>query len=442
MAGAKRRDNSQQKPKPKSIFQNKTVRITIIVVSLILFIVIVVFTIKAYQKYFVDTLKISREVFLSTPQLISLENNNQLNKNAVDPIGPCYTFTINGYTFAIPESFTPVKIDYNSAEFRKRSKLGGIYIFLRAEPKTKTIYFNSKGIYKWFLPREMRYFMPLVLNSTIHPIRLMFKAQLFASEGISSLIFKAYWDKNHIGYIFPTPGKEGYFARIFRMDKNNGGTVEFILSNSIEPVPLTDWVDYAKKIKMSMLDADSISNLSQESSIYSLDDLIEQASDDTQQRKTLSIGLSEFFRTKNAEWLIPVAIVMQNRGFFPEVLDLIEDYKTEFDEESKYYSKWNEIIDKAVADSVAIEIDPLINLKEMNIYCKNLTDFDIEKLKLNISVISKFGNVQSFNISLLSQSSLLSRDEKKLIIKCPADISLSNAAEIKYRVTNLEFARR
>ncbi len=440
MAGVRKKENDQQKNK-KSIFANKTVRNLTIILSIILFLLIVYFTIRGYQKHFVNSLKISEEVFLSQPQLISLENPvSNASNNDPNPLGICYSFNINGYTFSIPEKFTPSKIDFSSAEFREKSKLGSKYIYLCAEPKTATI--NLKGIYKWFLPKEMRYFFPMVLNSTIHPIRLMFKAQLFANEGITSKIFKANWDKNHTGYIFPTLDNEGYYARIFRMDNINGGTVEFVVSDSIRSVKFQDYINLAKRIKMSDLTLVNIQDLREKESLYLLDDLIEQASNESQQCKTLSIGLNEFFRTRNAEWLIPVAIVMQDRGFFPEVLDLIADYKSEFDAESKYYSKWNEILDNAVAESVAIEIDPLVNLKEINVYCKNLTDFDIKQVQLDLNFTNNIGHTKGFNVSLFSQSSLLSKNEKKIIVKCPSEISLSNLVDIKYRVTKLEFARR
>ena len=421
-----------QQPQDKNIFSNKKVRNIAITLAIILLITIIPLIIVGFQNHCVKTLKISRELFLSAPERINLVNTS-------DNEPQYFTSKINGYTFFIPEKFTPSKIDYDSAEFREKSRSEGRYIVVHAERRTRTLSFYPKGITKWFLPKEMRYFMPMVLKSWAHPVRLLFKAQLFASEGITSKIFEANWDRNHIGYIFPTTGNEGYFGRIYRMDAP--GTVEFLISDSVIPVTLRDWVNVAMKIQTPAFTEYDVTDDTDDVSLYSLDDAIEQASDPNQQAKTLSIGLNEFFRTKEAEWLIPVAIVMQERGFFPDVLDLIEQYKTGFNQDSKYLKIWNELIDNAVAKSITIEADPEQNLRELNVYCKNLTDLDIRQVTLNINVTSNLGVSQSFNVSLLSQSSLHSREEKQIRIKCPNDVSLTNTVSIDYRVTSLEFAK-
>lgn len=437
MAGPKRKGQVQQPP--KSRFSRKIKVFSLIILIVAIPSIVIITTIIACQRHFIKTLKISEAVFLSAPEHIDLVDTHKEDKRKA--VGDCYSFKINGYTFYIPENFTPSKIDYDTAEFREKSRSEGRLIYLHADIRNKRLTFDSTGISRWFLPREMRYFLPLVLNSTVHPIRLMFKAQLFASEGITSKIFTADWDKNHVGYIFPTPGNEGYFARIFRMDNKNGGSVEFMMSDSVSPVTLRAWVDLALKIQMSNLTEDEIASDKNDDSLFSLDDIIEQANDVKQQRKTLTIALSEFFRNKESEWLIPVAIVMQDRGFFPDVLDLIEDYNSTFNKESKHFEKWNEIVDKAVAESITIEIDPQLDLRELNVYCKNLTDLDIRQVTLNITVTSNLGVSQSFSSSLLSQSSLRSREEKQIKIKCPSDISIANAVSISHRVTSLEYAK-
>jgi hypothetical protein len=431
---AKNQGRKQQVPKPPSpreLFLKKVQKVVIwtlvISIPLTLFVIIPI----ACRNHFVKTLKISEDVFLSAPEHINLVNT--------EDVGPCYRIKINGYTFAIPEKFTPSKIDFNEAEFRMKSRAEGRYIYLHSEHRTRTMNFNSNGITKWFLPTETRKFLPIILNANWHPFRLMFKAQFFASEGITSKIFQSKWDKNHIGYIFPSPGNEGYLGRIFRM--NDSGTVEFLISDSVKPVTLREWVNIAMMIQTPApgdyeeLDEDNEKNL------FSLDDLIMKASDEEQQASTLNIALNEFYRVKEPEWLIPVAIVMQERGFFPDVLDLIEQYKTSFAENSKYQAKWNELVDKAVAESITIEADPLLDVRELNLYCKNLTDMDINQISLTINITSNLGLTKSFDVSLLKQSSLRSREEKQIQVKCPADISLSDAVHITHRVTSLGFAK-
>ena len=429
-------------PSPKELLLKKIQKI--VIWSLVVLFPVTIFIIIPLicRNHFVQTLKISEDVFLSAPEYINLVNTDEQLKELHKEVGPCYRIKINGYTFAIPEKFTPSKIDFNEAEFRIKSRSEGRYIYLHSERRTRTLNFSSNGITKWFLPNETRKLLPIILNATWHPFRLMFKAQFFASEGITSKIFQSKWDKNHIGYIFPTPGNEGYLGRIFRM--NDAGTVEFLISDSVDPVMLREWVNVAMMIQTpSPSDDEAIGDESiddNEKSLFSLDDLILKATDQSQQIYTLSIALNEFYRLKEPEWLIPVAIIMQERGFFPEVLDLIEQNKSSF-KNPQYQAKWNELLDKAVAESITIEADPVQNVRELNLYCKNLTDLTINQVTLNIEVTSNLGVTKSFDVSLLKQSSLRSKEEKQIQVKCPDNISLSDFAKISHRVTSLEFAK-
>lgn len=390
------------------------------------------------RNHFVKTLKISEEVFLSSPQHVNLVSSSGC--------GPCYHIKINGYTFYVPNKFTPSKIDYNEAEFRIKSRAEGRYIFLHAEKQTKRMKFNSQGITEWFLPSEARRFLPIILNSSWHPFRLMFKAQFFASEGITTKIFKAKWDTNHFGYIFPTAGNEGYLGRIF--NKNDVGTVEFLLSDSVKPVTLREWVDLAMKIATPSPAESEYTvkepELSQNELQRQIEKLTKQAETADLQTKCLELALNEFYKTQNPTWLIPVAAVMQERGFFPDVLDLfrdeiIQNYKKNAPD---YYTEmWNEIVDRAVADSIAIEASPHQGLRELSLYCKNLTDLDIKQVKLNIEVLSNLGVIQNFTVTLFNQNSLSNKEEKLVQVRCPAEISLSDAARISHRVESMEFKK-
>ena len=175
-----------------------------------------------------------------------------------------------------------------------------------------------------------------------------------------------------------------------------------------------------------------------------IDDLSVKALDPEYQAEVLGQCLNEFYKSKVPVWLIPVAIVMEARGFFPDVLDLVEQdivqgYKNEAPD--YYMPMWNELIDKAVAESIAIEIDPQQGLRELNIYCKNLTDLDINQVYIRIDVLSNLNAKQSFIVPLLSQSYLRNREEKHIQVKCPDDISIANAVEITHRVESLEFTK-
>lgn len=406
---------------------------TAILLPIVIFVVIPLYC----RNHFVQTLKISEDIFLSSPEEVNLVSSSEL--------GPCYRIKINGYSFSIPNEFTPSKIDYNEAEFRIKSRSEGRFIFLRSERRTRTMNFNSQGVTKWFLPTETRKFLPMILNANWHPFRLLFKSQFFASEGITSKIFKAKWDLNHEGYIFPTTGNEGYLGRIFR--QKGDGTVDFLVSDSVNNVTLRDWVDLAMKIATpAQVDSDYNDNeeLTPEELKSKIDDLAVKALDPEYQAEVLGQCLNEFYKSKVPVWLIPVAIVMEARGFFPDVLDLVEQdivqgYKNEAPD--YYMPMWNELIDKAVAESIAIEIDPQQGLRELNIYCKNLTDLDINQVYIRIDILSNLNVKQSFIVPLLSQSYLRNREEKHIQVKCPDDISIANAVEITHRVESLEFTK-
>lgn len=399
----------------------------IIVFVLILFIVVPIVS----RNYFVQSLKISENIFVSAPENIKLVSTSE--------VGVCYPVKINGYTFHIPERFTPTKITSNAAEFRMTSHSSGRYIYVHAEKQTKRMNFKSNGITRWFLPTEMRKILPLILNSDWHPIRLMYKYQIYASEGINSKIFQTNWNQNHKGYIFPCPGNEGYLGRIFRMDGD--GTVDFLISDGITPVSLREWVNIAMKLETPQKGEKKVADNSKAPSQYSLDDIIAKAEKPNNQRKTLEIGLTEFYRTNSPEWLIPVAIVMQKRGFYPEVLELINQYQSRFEEDTKYLPKWNELLDKAISECISIEVDPITNLKELNIYLKNLTHLDIKQVAIDVEITSGFGTKQSFAPTLLNQNTLRSKEEKQLKIRCPHDFNLSEASKIEHRITKIEFAK-
>ena len=428
--------NDSDEATRKAKFRAKVRKIVIWTLVVLLLIIIFVVIPLVCRNHFIETLKISEEIFLSSPQRINLVSSSET--------GPCYRIKINGYTFSVPNHFTPSRIDYNEAEFRVESRTEGRYIFIHSERRTKKINFNSQGITRWFIPTETRYFLPMILSSDWHPFRLMFKAQLFASEGITSKIFKARWDSRHVGYIFPTPRNEGYLGRIFNM--NGQGTVDLLINDTVKPVTLREWVDLAMKmVTPSPAESeymDQESNYSPEELKNEVEELIKLAENPDSQPKCLGRALNEFYRNQNPTWLIPVATVMQCRGFFPDVLDLFQSsiVQSYMREAPKYYSKmWNSLVDEAVADSVSIDLAPLLNLRELNVYCKNLTDLDIKQVRIKIDVLSNLGITKSFTTPLFSHQNLRNHMEKQIRVKCPADISLADAVRITHRVERLEF---
>jgi hypothetical protein len=135
------------------------------------------------RDHFVKKLKIPSEVFLSPPQMIKLEQTG-------NP-GETFKVRINGVEFKIPVDFTPVKVSDRFAAFKDspRKMAKNISIFSSNEPRK--IKFTATGFARWFMPNTVLEFMQKILRSSWHPIYLMFKAQFFASEGITSKVFEA-----------------------------------------------------------------------------------------------------------------------------------------------------------------------------------------------------------------------------------------------------------
>lgn len=383
---------------------------------------------KIAREYYVNKLKIPAEFFLSAPEEINLVSTGE--------VGATYKVNIHGFEFKIPANYTPSRISDYGAEFKADPRKEARYIYVLAEPQDRQINFAPGGIARWFIPSEMSRFMPLILNASWHPVRLMFKAHFYASEGISSKIFLARWDAHNLGFIFPTPGQKGYLSRGFRTDIP--GYFEFLMIDPVQSISLREWVNHAMKIKPPgegelPPSPDDYPNMP-------LEALIRLAPDPTRANEALSGALSEFFRTRKPEWLIPVATVMQQREYYPELVELHKQYLNRFPVDSPHKKIWNDILDNAVSNTVKIDIDPQLGQKELNVYCQNLTSLEIGQVWVKFLVKSELGE-KGFMAPLLPFGRILPKDEKHLVIKTPADISLAGATGIDSRIVQIDFIR-
>lgn len=383
------------------------------------------------------------EGFQITNEQKRKERENKILKYSTEPDN-CYKVIINGYSFLIPNEFTPSRIDHDYVEFRQKPRGEGRYIAIKAERRTRTIAFNVNSLTRLFIPTEARNLIPLILNATWHPVRLWFKAEFYASQGITGKIFTSKWDMTHVGYIFPNHNKEGYMARIFNM--KGDGTVEFEMSDSVFPVTLREWVNVAMKIATPLPKESEVIDNQQEDDIereiIQRKELLDLANNEFTYTEAISRGLNEYFRrNKDPKWLMPVAKVMQHRGFYPDVLALINYHKNSLSKDSKFAKEWDDLIDDAVEESVAILIDPQQGIRELNVYCKNKTKLDINQVELHFNITSNIGLKQEFTTTLLDQTSIRAEEEKHLLVKVPEEISLANAAYINFRVTKLEFLK-
>ena len=380
------------------------------------------------RDHYVKSLKIPAEFFLNAPEEINLVSTGD--------VGNTYKVKIHGFEFKIPEKYTPARINDYGAEFRADPRPQARHVYILAEPGSRNMSYTANGIARWFMPSEMSRFMPLILNASWHPIRLMFKAQFYASEGLTSRVFEARWDAHHRGYIFPTPGQKGYLSRGFRT--NNPGYFEFLMVDPVHPVTLREWVNLAMKIKPP--GQHEMPLLADAETQVSLPALTSLAPVPERENDAISGSLAEFFRTRAPEWLIPVAIVMQRREFYPELIDLHKQYLNRFPVDSPHKKTWNEILDNAVGKIIKLEIDPQLGVREMKVYAQNLTSLEIGQVWIKF-VIRQATSEKSFLAPLLPHTRILSKEEKHLLIKVPDDISLADNTGIDYRVIQIDFTR-
>lgn len=394
-------------------------------VPFMLFIVIPMLARDHYSK----TLKLPEEVFLKAPEEINLVSTGE--------VGATYKVTINETEFKIPEAFTPTKISRDRIDFKPSSRREARQITILAQQEARTIQFTKTGFARWFMPTSMQLFLQTILRATWHPIRLIFKAQFFATEGITGRIFEARWDVHHRGFIFPVSGDKGYIGRVFRT--NAPGYFEFMVLDSVAPVSLREWVNLAMRIKPPSDLASATLPTSHGSN--SIESLIERAAFPEREPEVLATALTLFYHTKKPAWLIPVATVMENREFFAELIELHQQFINRFEIDSPYKVLWDQLFNRSLNKIIKLEIDPQLHLRELNVNCLNLTHLEITQVWLKITVKSRVSGDKSFTAELLPHGRLYEQQSKDIVIRAPDHISLADAESVDYQITRLEFSR-
>ncbi|MBU1108637.1 MAG: hypothetical protein KKB51_18320 [Candidatus Riflebacteria bacterium] len=424
-----------EKPKKKKAWQAEEKEtfspvqkaIIIAVASFVPFMLFLVLPMVARDHY-TQTLKLPEEVFLKAPEEINLVSTGE--------VGATYKVVIANTEFKIPEAFTPTKISRDRVDFKPSARREARQITILAQNQTRTIQYTKTGFARWFMPSSMLEFLQTTLRATWHPIYLIFKAQFFASEGITGRIFEARWDIHHRGFIFPVSGGKGYIGRIFCT--NGPGYFEFMVLDSVSPVSLREWVNLAMRIKPPSNLASTSLSITQETN--SIESLMEKAASPDREPQVLSAALSAFYRTHKPGWLIPVALVMENREFFAEFIELHQQFLNRFEIDSPYKMIWDQIFDRAVNKIVKLVIDPQLHLRELNVSCLNLTELEITQIWIEIMVKSRVAGNKTFSVPLLPHGRLYEQQEKNVIIRAPDSISLADADSVDYKIIRLDFA--
>jgi hypothetical protein len=381
------------------------------------------------RDHYSKTLKLPEEVFLKAPEEINLVSTGE--------VGDTYKVLLNETEFKIPESFTPTRISRDRIDFKPSSRREARQITILAQNESRTIKFTNTGFARWFMPSSMQLYLQTILRATWHPIYLMFKAQFFASEGITGRIFEARWDIHHRGFIFPVSGGKGYIGRVFRT--NNPGYFEFMVLDSVAPVSLREWVNLAMRIKPPSDLASA--TLPAAYGNNSIEALIERAALPEREPEVLSTALTLFYHNKKPGWLLPVATVMENREFFAELIELHQQFANSFEPDSPYKALWDQLFNRALNKIIKLEIDPQLHLRELSVNCLNLTHLEITQVWLKITVKSKISGDRSFMAELLPHGRLYEQQAKDITIRAPDNISLADAESVDYQITRLAFSR-
>lgn len=381
------------------------------------------------RDHYSKILKLPPEVFLKAPEMVNLVSTGE--------VGAVYKVLINETEFKIPEVFTPIKISKDRIDFKPSPRREARLITILAQQQARIIAYTKTGFARWFMPTSMLEYLQTILRATWHPIRLIFKSQFFATEGITGRIFEARWDAHHRGFIFPVSGDKGYIGRVFCT--NNPGYFEFMVVDTVVPVSLREWTNLAMRIKApSELASATLPDLNGSNSIESL---MERAMQPEKEPEVLSVGLTAFFHTRNPGWLIPVAMVMESRSFFAELIELHQQFINHFEIDSPYKAVWDQMFNRALNRIIKLDIDPQLHKRELSVSCLNLTPLEITQIQLKLTVRSRVSGDKTFTAALLSHGRLYEKQEKNVIIRAPDDISLFAAENIDYQILRLDFAR-
>jgi len=379
-----------------------------------------------YVRYYItSTLRVPKKQLLSVPQLINLVSTDDSNTT--------YPVVIGGTQFQIPSGFTPTWVDLHLAIFRNSNRRIARTIAIASLPQPRTISFSATGLVGWFVSTDMLEFLDSTLWATYHPVKMLCKAHFFVSEAINSQVFEAKWGPQYRGYIFPTSGNTGYIGRIFNVEGK--GYFEFSLFDEFSPVSLREWVNLAMRIKPPFGKGKSEKVVRKPEP--SLAETLVMAEEEKLQDKAISISLNAFYRTRNPQWLIPAAKVVANRGFHQELINLYRRYSARTKRDKQAKQLWQDLFSTAAKKLVKIEIDPQMEMNELVIYCRSLTERAIRKVKLRITVFDKeIGH--AFVTTLFDQSILHCTEEQAIRISPPKGISVRTATAIGFQVEDLQ----
>lgn len=351
------------------------------------------------RNYVLKTFNLQPEVLLASPLTLKMAPSGA-------PI-PTLRLVMKGMAFQVPRIFTPVRITPTLLTFRNNPRRISRTISVSIIPEPPRIDLRHSGALSWFLPEATRDFLQLVLWATWHPVRVYAKAQFLVNQGIGSSFFRTDWDAAHEGFVFPTPANSGYIARIFAGEHDP--YIEFSMFDETDPVNLETWTDVAITLKPPLPGAASPTPVA--SRPLSLASSIALTANEETAHQVLQDFLNQFYLTGNPSWLLPVGLIMEHRMFFREAIALCKQAIPQLAERPQEVALWRDLFDRAVKQVVKVDVDPHLELDQVNVYVKNLTKFPLRRIKLHITAADAAGE-RTFSATVQEVGAMQAEDEK------------------------------
>ena len=418
MAKTSKKKEWKPQSRPKLTFWEKSG-----IIGFVSFIPFFIFVLLPYltRGYIVKNMKIGEEQLAAIPTKINLVRTD------LEPA--FFKLKINYLFVRVPRNLSPVSLTPNTVVFRQNPRRIARTLIFSCHPNAGQFFGASLGFYGFFMPSHPLEYLDLALKSDYQPVRQMCKASFLASQGIAGRIFEAEWDLQHRGYVFPNSSNNGYIGRIFCTDGN--GLIEMALSDEVQPVTLRDWVN----IGMTILPH---ANPTMATPPESLKLAMNMAvGDEREQNHVIEGCLNQYFATGSSAWVIPLAMTLEKRGFFREVLELSQGFAPQVRNDPALRLIWQELVDRMLGTMLncELEVHPSRNL--LRVKCKNRSNFALKKVNLRVTVDLPRGETD-FPVVLFEESPLHGGFEKELEVSPTTLSDIKGGKNPRFRIDSVE----
>ncbi|MBF0543529.1 MAG: hypothetical protein HQM08_03805 [Candidatus Riflebacteria bacterium] len=343
-----------------------------------------------------------------------------------------FNFSAWGMKFPVPEDFLPIMISPTEVFFRETNRINSKALCIRNMKSISPNILPETFVEKWFIPTDPYNFFETVLNSTWNPIRLLCKARFLETQDIRGDFYKTEWNKNLKGFIFPSPGKIGYVARIFN-GKDISTFFEFAFDDPIYPIKLSNWMKLASAISISA-EKDSIIKEWKEISFEKLAEKLEN------NKLNLSVEnlLNLYFVEKDEKWIFAIAYYLEKRGFFRETIDFFRIYGKKNKENNLKYQAWKKLAAKCFSNFLMVAVEKKVMENKLLFRFENTGRFFLKNIRILI-FLETMEETKKIGVNYFTDYSLQYSSARSFVFDLPQNISLSAVTSIKSEVEDADF---